>query len=200
MDPVLIAVCGMLIGLTLLVVEFFIPSGGLIFILACISLVVGTWGAWKAWGGQESWMFATYLGLMFVLAPGSIVGGLYLLNNTSLGDRVLLKPPAPEDVEGFQKQNDQLRELIGQRGTTHGLMAPGGMVHIEGTRYHCESLGMIIQPSSEVEVIDVRGNRLVVRVPLEDDSSQDTDVPAQNLAATDEPDEEGFDFDVPEDS
>lgn len=202
MDPALIAVCGLVVGLTLLVLEFFIPSGGLIFALAAVSLVVGTWGAWKAWGHDQFWMFGTYLGLIFVLAPGSVIGGLYMLNNTSLGNRVFLDGPAPEEVTGFRRNADEMRELIGQLGSTLGLLNPGGMVVIEGTRYHCESRGMMIQPGTQVEVIEVQGNRLVVRVPFESDESQneELDVAAAETVVHDEPTVDPFDFDVPEDS
>ncbi|MFK7820564.1 MAG: NfeD family protein [Planctomycetaceae bacterium] len=200
MDPVLIALCGLLIGLALLVLEFFIPSGGLIFVLACISLVVGTWGAWHAWGADQFWLFGTYLAAMFVLAPASVIGGLYLLDTTSLGDRVLLEGPKPDEVAGFGDEVQKLREMIGQRGETMGLLNPGGMVIVDGNRYHCESPGMMIQPGTEVEVFDVESNRLVVRVPISDETSQDTTVAVTENGEADQPEGESlepFDFDLP---
>lgn len=208
MDPALIALCGLLIGLTLLVLEFFIPSGGLILILAIVSLVVGTWGAWKAWSPDHMWMFYSYLGLLFVLSPGSIIAGLYLINTTSLGSKILLDGPEQEEITGFRKRAETLRELIGKRGETLGLLNPGGMVTVEGTRYHCESPGMTIQPKTEVEVTEVQGNRLVVRVPLgdairQDNSADNATAVAQDdatVVAQDDETLESFDFDVPEDS
>lgn len=198
MDPALLAVCGLLIGLTLLVLEFFIPSGGLIFILACISLVVGVWGAWKAWGDDHFWAFGTYLGAIFIFAPAAIVGGLYLLNNTAYGDRILLKAPKPEDVVGLSEENDKLKQLVGQRGKTLGLLNPGGMVTVDGTRYHCESEGMLIDPGTEVEVVSAEGPRLVVRVPFGPKNSQDMEV--VETESKDEADTTPFDFDVPDDA
>jgi membrane-bound ClpP family serine protease len=203
MDPVLLAVCGLLIGLALLVLEFFIPSGGLIFVLACVSLAVGAWGAWTAWGDDQFWLFGTYLAAMFVLAPASFIGGLYLLDTTSLGDKILLEGPKPDEVAGFSDEIQKLREMIGQRGETMGLLNPGGMVIVDGNRYHCESPGMMIQPGTEVEIIDVDANRLVVRVPIVGSISQDTEVAAAEVAKVDPAEAESlepFDFEVPEGS
>ena len=198
MDPALLALCGLLLGLTLLVLEFFIPSGGLIFILACISLVVGVWGAWKAWGQDEFWAFGTYLAAMLIFAPSAVIGGLYLLNNTAYGDRILLKAPKPEDVAGLSTENDKLKELVGKRGKTLGLLNPGGMVTVEGTRYHCESEGMLIDPGTEVEVVSAEGARLVVRVPFGTQNSQDKEV--VQAEPEDEASTTPFDFDLPDDA
>ncbi len=214
MDPILIAMLGLVIGLALLIVEFFIPSGGLIFVVACVSLLAGTWGAWQAWSGEHMTYFWIYLVSLIILAPGSVFGGLYLLDNTSLGNNVLLTPPTKDEVEGFEKASDKLRELVGNRGKAMGLLNPGGMVLVEGQRFHCETPGMMIDPGTEVEVIEVSGNRLVVRVPFESETSNDnaigtadqepqTDAPASTEVVNSSPVEEeteSFDFDIPEDS
>ena len=203
MDPAIIAVVGLLIGLALLVIEFFIPSGGLIFVIACVSLVIGTWGAWKAWHAESFWLFGTYLAVMFILAPTAIVGGLYLLDTTSLGDHILLKAPKPEEVAGISKEVEKLAELIGKRGKTLGLLNPGGMVMVEDTRYHCETPGMMIDPGSEIEVIAVNGPRLVVRVPIEVETSNNSEAEVaatETVQSGDEDTLESFDFDLPESS
>lgn len=202
MDPALLAILGMLIGLALLVIEFFIPSGGLILVLACISLLSGVWGAWKAWGQDDPSMFATYLGLMVLLIPGAVGGGLYILNNTALGDRVLLRGPTPDEVAGLNTETEKLRTLVGSRGKTLSLLNPGGLVLVDGTRYHCESRGMMIEPQTEVEVLDVDGTRLVVRVPSEGQTRQDTDSESEEVRIADASDStsEGFDFEIPEET
>lgn len=200
MDPALIAFCGLLIGLALLVLEFFIPSGGMIFVGAVVFLLAGIWGAYKAWFGTDPQMFAIYIGMLIVLIPGSVGGGLYVISRTSLGDHVLLKAPELENLTGNTAEVDRLRSLIGQRGRTLGLLNPGGIVVIEGDRHHCESPGMLIDPNTEVEVVDVKGIRLVVRVPLSGETSQDTAVVDAGPVPDAEPetqDEESLDFDIP---
>lgn len=201
MDPVLIAILGLVIGLALLAIEFFIPSGGLIFVIACVSLTVGVWGAWGAWGADHRPWFWTYVGSLVFLIPGSVAGGLYALNNSKFGNNVLLKPPSPDEVDGFERESDKMRQLIGQRGEALGLLNPGGMVIVDGNRYHCETLGMMIDPKTKVEVIEVNGNRLVVRVPFESKTSQDTPSTSPQVVESSTTEDAGsFDFDVPEDS
>lgn len=205
MDPTLIAGLGLIIGLALLIIEFFIPSGGLIFVVACASLAAGVWGAWQAWADVSMVYFWTYVGTLTVLAPSAMFGGLYLLDNTSLGDRVLLTPPTIDEVDGFERESNKLRELIGKRGKALGLLNPGGMVIVEDLRYHCETPGMLVDPGTEIEVIDVSGNRLVVRVPFESETSHDIGLATtedEPSAGTQQPADgvESFDFDIPEDN
>ena len=116
-----------------------------------------------------------------------------------------LSAPKPEDVAGFSDEVEKLRELIGQRGKTLGLLNPGGMVTVDGSRYHCESEGMMIDPNTEVEVVSVDGTRLVVRVPIGPPTSQDT--VKEEVVETEPPTPDSsadsvipFDFDIPEDS
>ncbi len=198
MDPALIALVGMLLGLSLLVAEFFVPSGGMIFLGACACLLIGVWGAWKAWGVSDFSVFLGYIAMLFVLIPGAIGGGLYLLQNTSLGDRVLLKAPDPEEVSPYAKEVERLRKLIGRRGRTVGLLHPAGMVEVDGERYHCASTGMMVDPNTEVEIIDVDGTRLVVRVPFETETRQDETVETSSKPA--DTAAESFDFDVPDEN
>src|SRR5437899_9905932 len=82
-------------GLLLLVAEVFIPSGGLIGLLAVSCLVLSLWKAF-----QQS----TDLGLTFLLAdslllPLAMALAVYLWPRTPLAKRVFLRPPDPEEIE-----------------------------------------------------------------------------------------------------
>jgi membrane-bound serine protease (ClpP class) len=43
------------------------------------------------------------------------------------------------------------------------MLNPGGMVTVEGQRLHAFSEGMMIDPDDWVEVLEVRGSRVLVR-------------------------------------
>ena len=77
----------------------------------------------------------------------------------------------------------RLKQLIGQQGTTSTLLNPGGMVLVDGERLHCESPGMLIERDREVEVIGLKGNRLVVRIAKEKEQEVDSELSAENSAA-----------------
>ena len=80
-----------------------------------------------------------------------------------MGRRVLLEAPLAEELTPFAKQNRKLQELVGQFGRTVSPLTPGGLVNVNGERLHAISEGLIVDPGQSVEVLEVRGNRLLVR-------------------------------------
>ena len=163
MEPTYIALLLLIVGLGLLVAEFFIPSSGMIFVFALIVLTASIWFAWRDWG----WY---YVAVVVVLLPLVIGGMLYVLPRTAVGRRILLEAPSLDEVTPFTKDEVHLSELIGREGKTLTLLNPGGLVLLNGERMHCESEGMMIDPDSDVRIIGVNGNRLVVRLSALDAS------------------------------
>ncbi|MEJ7592408.1 MAG: NfeD family protein [Planctomycetaceae bacterium] len=164
-DAGILATMLLLLGLFLLGLEFFIPSFGMILAIAVVSLIVSFWSACKAWWGVNPAFFWTYVVVLVAGIPGTLVGAVALMQKTSLGNRLILRPPPPAE----KKASNPLEELIGQRGTTQTLLTPGGMVLINSERFHAESLGMLIEPQTSVIVVATRSNRIVVRPWTADD-------------------------------
>lgn len=164
-DAGILATMLLLLGLFLLGLEFFIPSFGMILAIAVISLTVSFWSACKAWWGVNPAFFWTYVVLLVAGIPGTLLGAVALMQKTSLGNRLILRPP-PLDAT---KTSNPLDELIGQRGTALTLLTPGGIVSINSERFHGESLGMLIEPQTPVIVVATRANRIVVRPWTADD-------------------------------
>lgn len=81
-----------------------------------------------------------------------------------MGRRILLTAPSPDEVVPHRAKTSQLESLIGQRGRALTLMTPGGMVSVNGQRLHAESEGLLINPETPIEVIGVKGTRVLVRV------------------------------------
>jgi len=157
-DAGILATVMLLVGLFLLALEFFIPSFGMILVVAVVSLLVSFWSAWKAWWGISPWFFWTYILILLAGIPGSLMAAIALIQRTSFGNRMILKPAPP-----VEPPVNPLSELIGKRAQAQALMTPGGIVLLEGQRHHAESIGMLIEPGMEVVIVAVRGNRLVVR-------------------------------------
>ena len=157
-DAGILATMLLLLGLFLLGLEFFIPSFGMILAIAVISLIVSFWSACKAWWGVNPAFFWTSVVVLVAGIPGSLLGAVALMQKTSLGNRLILRPPPGEKMT-----SNPLDELIGQRGTALTLLTPGGMVSINSERFHAESLGMLIEPQTPVIVVTTRANRIVVR-------------------------------------
>jgi membrane-bound ClpP family serine protease len=157
-DAGLLATILLLVGLFLLGLEFFIPSFGMILLLALIALIVSFWAACKAWYGTNPLFFWSYILMGGLGVPGSLLGAVWLMQRTSLGRRIILQGP-----EKKQENRNPLEDLVGEVGESDTMMSPGGMVLVNNGRYHAESIGMIIDPKSPIIVVDVKGNRLVVR-------------------------------------
>ena len=167
MDHATLAILMLFVGLVLVIAEFFIPSGGLIAILATVCLAVAIWAAYEAWWETNRSVWWSFLLTVVLLTPLSIGGAFFLIQRTSLGNHVLLRAPSLDEVTPYSAEEERLRATLGKRGKTVSLLNPGGMVSIDGERFHCECPGMLIEAGNDVEVTDVKGNRLVV-IPVTD--------------------------------
>jgi membrane-bound ClpP family serine protease len=148
-------------GLILLIAEVFIPSGGLIGILA-IGLMVVSLGL--------AFAESTALGLKFLLAvcvlmPLALALAVHLWPRTPLAKWIFLKPPDPEDVDaGRVVHGVRLEHLIGQFGRALTPLRPSGVVDFEGHRIDGLSEEGLIPSGSLVRAVQVRGSQLVVRM------------------------------------
>ena len=158
-DAAVLATMLLLLGLFLLGLEFFIPSFGMILTVAVISLVVSFWSACKAWWGINPGFFWTYVALLLTGIPGSLFSSIAIMQKTSLGNRLILRPPTVAE----KRPANPLDEMIGQQGVAQTLLTPGGMVAVNNVRFHAESIGILIEPQTSVIVVAVRSNRLVVK-------------------------------------
>ena len=80
----------------------------------------------------------------------------------------MLKAPTSNDVLPHGRREDLLKSLIGQRGVAKTIMLPAGAITIGNRTIDAVSEGMVIEAGQPIQVVEVRGNRVVVR-PLEDD-------------------------------
>lgn len=157
-DAGILATVLLVMGLFLLGLEFFLPSFGMIGITSLLCMVISFWCAWKAWGGGVNpAFFWTYVIFLCAGIPGTIVGSIYAIQHTGLGKVVVLQPPTPSSG------SKQLNDVIGKTGLTVTLLTPGGMVTIDGERFHAESHGMLIDPGTPVIVTSTTANRVIVR-------------------------------------
>jgi len=58
---------------------------------------------------------------------------------------------------------EKLKKFLGKRGVTRTMLHPTGIAEIDGERIDVVTEGMMIEPNRPVEVLQVRGNALVVR-------------------------------------
>ena len=150
------------IGLLLLLLEVFIPSGGLIGLCSVVSLALCLWYAFAA---------STGLGLTFMLIdlvalPLTVGLAFSLWSRSPLGRKFFLKPPAPEEIE-VSHTDHHLESLVGQVGQSLTPLRPCGHVEIHGRRVDALAEEGFLPAGSPVRVLRIKAGQIVVRGVLD---------------------------------
>lgn len=149
------------LGLALILVEAFVPSGGLIGLLA-LGLI--GYGVILAFQKSTTLGFGFLLGVAVAL-PSVTFLALSLWPYTPIARRAALRPPEPDDLR--DDSDPRLDHLLGQFGRALTPLRPSGLVGFEGRRLDGQAEEGMIAPGTLVEAIRVRGHRLIVRVARE---------------------------------
>lgn len=197
MDYSFIAILALAVTLMLFVAEIFVPSAGMIAVLALLCLAASVWSAWMAWWDTSPSIWWTYIASVLILIPTTLSFAVKFFPNTTWGKKIIHEVPTLDEVTGFRAETEHLRSLIGKIGKTQTLLNPSGFVLVNDERLNCESQGMIIDPQVDVEIIAVEGARLVVKVAKQtptETSQSDSEKPAFGDPVANDT----LDFEVPE--
>ena len=153
------AILLMIVGCVLVVLEVFIPSGGIISILAGVSFLAAIFMAF-----QEGPTTGPGVGLIFtattvIAVPTLMALAFKLWPKTPMGKAFLGDLPTDEEV----LPEDPRRTLLGRVGVARTKMLPSGAVEIDGQMIDAVTQGQAIEPGAYVVVSEVRANRVVVR-------------------------------------
>lgn len=192
----LLAILLLVVGCGLIVAEVFLPSGGMILVLCILSFVAAIWCAYAAWWDSSPTWFWSYIAAALVLIPTVVIGVFRLLSTSRVGDRILLAAPDASEVIPYQEEQERLSGFVGRQGKALTLLTPGGMVGVDGERLHAFTEGLMVQPGDPVEVVEVRGTRLLVR-PAPNQPAASENIAAGDSGSTGSTDPP-LDFDVPQ--
>jgi membrane-bound serine protease (ClpP class) len=139
--------------------EVFIPSGGLISVLAAVSIITAVVIAF--WDSPTT---GPVTGLIFsavtvLLVPTVIAIAFKYWPRTRMGKAFLGELLTDEEV----LTEDPRRALLGRVGIARSKMLPSGAVEVDGQMIDAVSQGLPIEPGTYVVVAEVRANRVVVR-------------------------------------
>ena len=95
--------------------------------------------------------------LRFLKNPDSRLSKMIVLSDTQHGD------------DGYRAASNEFGGLIGNRGKTVSALRPSGIAMIGEKRVPVQTEGDFIPGGSEIEVVSVKGSRVLVRV-MENDS------------------------------
>jgi membrane-bound ClpP family serine protease len=160
MDYATWAILLLLLGLALLVLEFFVPSGGSLAVMCALSFVAAIILGFL----HGPWTGALTMLAVCVIVPASVGAATRWWPDTPIGKLILIqRPQSSDDVLPETVAYRGLRDLVGRRGRAKGLMLPSGLVTIDGKTYDAVSEGQPIEPGQPVIVVHVSTQRLVVR-------------------------------------
>lgn len=148
------------VGLLMILLEVFVPSGGVLGLLAVVALGAGVVTAFYELGPLAG---LVVLACVFVAVPIVLFFAFRWFPLTPLGRRVLPPAPAADDVIPDSGERLKLRGLVGRFGQTTGELLPWGQVEIDSRRIEAVSEGGPIAQGTTVEVVGVQGKALVVR-------------------------------------
>jgi len=160
MDYFIWALVLLALGLFFLVLEFFIPSGGMLGLLCALCLV----GSVVLGFMSGSTRGATLLLGIMIVVPAMLFAAIHYWPETTIGKLILIpRPGHADEVLPDTTAYRGLQSLVGKRGVAKSLMLPGGIVQVEGQNYDAISEGSTIEAGQPILVVQISTQRLVVR-------------------------------------
>lgn len=160
MSPVVWVAALFLVGIGVMVLEVFIPSGGVLGFVSVAAIIAAIATAFLELGvGAGTVMIA----LSVVVVPVILALAFRWFPQTPLGRRVLPAPPEAADVVPDAPRRRRARDLVGQRGRTTSDLLPWGTVEVGSESLDCVSEGGPIDAGSEIIVVAAQGAAVVVR-------------------------------------
>jgi membrane-bound ClpP family serine protease len=171
---ILLAILLFLLGLVLIGIEIFVlPGFGFVGVSGVVLMVVGLGLATVEHMPQSSGEWLTFgsklgqfgLGLVIALV-GAIVFAHYL-PHIPVANRLILLPPGERSETGEEPPAlpgvEQATALLGATGTAATMLRPAGMARFGEQYVDVVSEGGFVPAGSRVQVVEVEGNRIVVK-------------------------------------
>lgn len=146
------------IGLGLLVAEVFLPTGGVIGVVAAALLVVTLVLAFL----QSQLVGLSFLLAEAILVPAAFGLAMHFLPRTPMAKMAFLRPPGADDLD-VSHGSPRLDHLIGQFGRALTPLRPSGMVDFDGRRLDGLAEEGLIPRGALVLAVQARSGQLVVR-------------------------------------
>jgi membrane-bound ClpP family serine protease len=159
MTPLAWAVLSLAIGLIFVAAEVFIPSGGILGFIAAGCLLLSVILAFN----ESVTVGLGFLLLICLLLPVTLGFAFHYWPRTPFGKRLFLGQPTREEVDPDTEHAMHLESLRGQTGRTITPLRPSGSTDFGGRRVDTIAEGTMIDRGQLVRVIEIRGNRVVVR-------------------------------------
>jgi membrane-bound serine protease (ClpP class) len=155
MSPLSLSILLQLAGIAVVIAEIILPSGGLLTLMA-----VGLFGysLFVVFHDISTAVGAVFISADIIIIPLLVITGLKLLAKSPVTLRTKLSRN-----EGVVSQSPELDEYIDTSGKAVTDLHPAGKAVINGKRIDVVSRGEYIDRDSDIVVIAVTGNQIIVR-------------------------------------
>ncbi len=159
MEPLLWSILLFIAALGLIALEIFIPSGGVLGILAALALIASLAVAFS--GGTMTG--TAMLIVTIVVVPTVLAVAVRWWPHTPIGRLIVLQTPESEDdVLPDTPEYRSLNALVGKRGVAKTKMLPSGVIVIDDETYDAMADSMAVERGQPIRVTAVRTNRILV--------------------------------------
>jgi len=166
MNAILWVVLLLLVGLSVMALEVFVPSGGILGFVSITAIIAAIATAFLELGAVAG---MTVLAITVVSVPCVLGLAFRWFPQTPLGRRVLPPPPDAADMLPDANRRRHARTLVGRSGRALSELLPWGSIEIDGIPLEALSESGPIEVGSRVEAVGVQGTALVVRIMDSDD-------------------------------
>jgi membrane-bound ClpP family serine protease len=143
----------------LIIAEVFVPSGGLISIMALLCVIGGV----VIFFNHSS--IAGWIGVVIaiVMIPSVLVLAYRVFPKTRFGRNVTLEPPRRQQGDAIP-DTPELQKMLGAVGIVLTPLRPVGTCDFSGQRVECVAESGYVKKGNKVKVIKAESTQITVRV------------------------------------
>lgn len=142
-------------AVAVVIAEIIIPSGGLLSVAALVLCGYSLFHVFQHVSYQAG---IALFALDLLLLPACIIVGIKLLAVSPVTLRTTLSRAG-----GVTAQDESLVSFVGETGEAITTLRPAGLARLRGCRMDVVTSGDFLPRGCTVEVVEVTGNRIVVR-------------------------------------
>ncbi len=157
----------LIVAFFFLLLEVFLPSLGALTLIALGAFISSFYFAFEV-GPGFGW---SVIGVSAVGVPVTLVAAFRIFPKTALGKHMILFRPKRESPTA---PHERFAGYSGKQGLSLTPLRPSGIVRLEGRRLDVVTRGEMIESGINVRVVEVLGNRIVVRA-VDETPPPDTD-------------------------
>lgn len=163
----------LLLFVVLLVVEFFIPTAGMMGVAAAITAVVAIFIAFT----HSVFAGAAITLSVLITTPVILVTMVRVWPNTIIGRMILNRRPGEENksVGHRTKDGKPVGMLDGKLGIAKTDLLPAGQIVVDGQKLDAVSIGTPIDAGTHVIVVKTSAGKIRVRAALDSEIASRTD-------------------------